>query len=112
MEPEADDAAARFEVILRTFAGNPRITHGTGFGANAGLRVDGHIFAMLVRGQLVVKLPRVRVDQLADRAIGNRFEPGTGRVMKEWASISPDAGGDWGALVAEAYEFVGAAGTD
>ena len=70
------------------------VTSGTGFGTNAGLRVSGKIFAMLVRGELVVKLPRDRVDA------------GKGRPMKEWASVPPSASRRWKALVEEARAFV------
>jgi hypothetical protein len=86
------------------------VSAGTGFGQNEGLRVGGKIFAMLVRGELVVKLPRDRVDELVDAGSAVRFDAGKGRPMKEWASVGPDASRRWRGLVAEARTFVGASG--
>jgi hypothetical protein len=83
------------------------VTGGTGFGNNEGLRVSGKIFAMLVRGELVVKLPKDRVDELVDSRVATRFDAGKGRSMKEWASVSPSASRRWKALVEEARAFVG-----
>ena len=83
---------------------------GTGFGQNEGLRVGGKIFAMLVRGELVVKVPRSRVDELVDAGIAVRFDAGKGRPMTEWASVGPEASRRWRGLVEEARAFVGAAG--
>ena len=82
------------------------VTAGTGFGGNEGLRVDDRIFAMLVRGELVVKLPKVRVDELVTTGVAQRFDAGKGRPMKEWASVTPDASRRWRALVEEARSFV------
>ena len=53
------------------------VTGGTGFGKNEGLRVSGKIFAMLVRDELVVKLPKDRVDELID-AGGSAVRRGEG----------------------------------
>ena len=78
------------------------VTTGTGFGTNAGLRVSGKIFAMLVRGELVVKLPRDRVDELVDAGAARRFDAGKGRPMKEWASVPASASRRWKGLVEEA----------
>jgi hypothetical protein len=80
---------------------------GTGFGGSEGLRISKKIYAMLVNGELVVKLPKDRVDELVDAGVGERFEPGTGRVMKEWLSVPPNASRRWKGLVAEAKSFVG-----
>ena len=83
------------------------VTAGTGFGTNEGLRVSGKIFAMLVRGELVVKLPKDRVDALVDSGAGRRFDAGKGRPMKEWASVPASASRRWKGLVEEARVFVG-----
>ena len=76
------------------------------FGSGA-LKVDGRIFAMLSHDRLVVKLPRERVDALVQEGEGARFDPGHGRIMREWLSLDPSSGLDWRALAGEAMEFVG-----
>ena len=96
----------RFGRLAQRFVDDPAVTHGTGFGSNPGLRVGGRIFAMLVRDQLVVKVPRTRVDELVASGQGARFEPGTGKVMTEWASVPPGSSADWDALATEAFDFV------
>jgi TfoX/Sxy family transcriptional regulator of competence genes len=83
------------------------VTAGTGFGKTEGLRINDKIFAMLVEGELVVKLPKERVDELVGSGVGERFDAGKGRPMKEWASIAPAASRRWKALVEEARAFVG-----
>ena len=99
------------EEIWEPIAGEQRklrgVTGGTGFGRSAGLRIEKKIYAMLVNGELVVKLPRDRVDELVGADVGRRFEPGTGRVMKEWLSVPAGASRRWRALVREAKDFVG-----
>ena len=77
------------------------------FGSNA-LKVDGKIFAMLVRGELVVKLPRGSVDDLVSAGKGVPFDAGKGRPMKEWLVVrAPERA--WLALAREAHAFVKAA---
>jgi TfoX/Sxy family transcriptional regulator of competence genes len=99
------DVAAEFIRVRDAFAGDPRVTYGTMM-ASPGLKVDRKIFAMLSRGRFVAKLPRPRVDALVAAGAGERFDPGSGRLMKEWIVItSPDE--DWLELAREAYRFVG-----
>jgi hypothetical protein len=77
---------------------------GSGFGRSA-LRCHGKIFAMLVRGQLVLKLPGPRVDELVAAGHGDRFDAHKGTPMKEWFSLDPRAGLAWPALAREALAF-------
>ena len=99
---KAEEAFAR---VTRAFANDPDVSFGRLF-ASDGLKVHGKIFAMLVRGSLVVKLPRARVDGLIAAKQGERFDPGHGRLMKEWVVLEPGAG-DWLTLAKEARTFVG-----
>jgi hypothetical protein len=78
-----------------------------GFGSAGQLRIGGKIFAMLVRGRLVVKLPRTRIDGLIAAGEGERFDPGRGRLMQEWFSLGPSADSSWLLLANEALAFVG-----
>jgi hypothetical protein len=77
---------------------------GGGFGRSA-LRYQGKIFAMLVRGRLVVKLPARRVDALVEAGDGVHFDANKGTPMREWLSLDPVSGQDWLALACEALDF-------
>ncbi|QCI69083.1 TfoX/Sxy family protein [Phreatobacter stygius] len=96
----------RFTAIADLFVDDSRVSHGTMM-ASYGLKVGGKIFAMLVGGRLVVKLPKPRVDALVAAGLAERFDPGHGRPMKEWASLIGDEP-DWAGLAREAIAFVGA----
>ena len=73
-----------------------------------GLKTGGKFFAMVSRGELVVKLPRERVDELVAARAGHRFDPGHGRLMKEWVAIRPADEPACAAYMGEARSFVGA----
>ena len=108
------DPDRRYAAIVSALGRKPGVTHeaaGTegrkGFGSTGQLKVDNRIFAMLVRGSLVVKLPRGRVDALVESKDGQRFDPRrNGRLMKEWVVIPPASTADWLPLAREALEFV------
>lgn len=80
-----------------------------GFGSG-GLWASGKLFVMLVNDRLVLKLPRKRVDELVASGDGERFDPGHGRLMKEWLSLDPRSSESWLSLALEAMEFVGSKG--
>jgi len=75
------------------------------FGSN-GLKVSGKLFALFTQGTLVVKLPKDRVAALVTAKVGKPFDPGHGRLMKEWLAVT-DAGASWIELAREAHRFVG-----
>jgi hypothetical protein len=100
-------AEQRFEQLAARFLANPDVAQGTGFDSAPGLRIRRKIFAMLVKDELVVKLPKDRVDELVASGAGAQFDPGHGRLMKEWASVPEDGAEDWERLADEALQFVG-----
>jgi hypothetical protein len=75
------------------------------FSSDNVLVVKGKIFAMLVKGRLVAKLPKARVDELVSGGIGEHFDPGHGRLMKEWVVVGAGRA-PWTELAKEAYRFV------
>jgi hypothetical protein len=60
---------------------------------------------MLVRGRLVVKLPRTRVTALVDAGEGAHFDANKGTPMREWFAADPDCSLSWSDLAAEALAF-------
>lgn len=108
MSQSSTTSEQRFAALVEAFQSTPGVTpEGTGFGSS-GLKVGGKIFAMLVRGALVVKLPRARVDEFVATGEGERYDPRRdGRLMKEWLVAGPALDGDWLSLAREALAFVG-----
>src|SRR5215468_1319986 len=104
MEP--DD---RFEALVEQLLAVPGVTPpgpGRGFGSHA-LRFNNKIFAMLVRGRLVLKLPAARVDALVASGEGIRFDANKGTPMREWLNLAPTSSLGWPQLADEALDFAG-----
>jgi hypothetical protein len=97
-------AEERFAVIAEDLLREPGVDAGTGFGSNPGLRIGGRIFAMVVRGELVVKLPVGRCAELTD-AGASAFQVGN-RRMREWVALADEPANDWAALAREALGYV------
>lgn len=83
----------------------PDGAEGRRFGSSA-LKVNGSIFAMLSRGNLVVKLPRDRVAASVDAGSGGPFDAGKGTPMREWLTVLSDSQDTWLSLAREALDFV------
>ena len=117
MQP-GSPSKARFEDLVTEFndvdGGTPP-RGGAGFGRSA-LRYRGKIFAMLVRGALVVKLPADRVAALVAAGHGAHFDANKGTPMREWFATNPDSDPDsatnWSDLAAEALAFARSEGSE
>jgi hypothetical protein len=106
----------RVDALLRAFRADPALAPvidayekqagepGRKFGSNA-LKVSGKLFALFTQGTLVVKLPKDRVVALVDAGTGEAFDPGHGRVMKEWLTVTSGKA-SWIELATEAHGFV------
>jgi hypothetical protein len=102
----------RFEELVGELIQSPDVSPPAGgrrFGSHA-LRRRGRIFAMLVRGCLVVKLPRVRVDELVAAGAGVRFDANKGTPMKEWFTLDSGSALSWSELAHEALAFAEVSG--
>ncbi|HLI35408.1 MAG TPA: hypothetical protein VKW70_10210 [Terriglobia bacterium] len=105
-KPEEPGIDAGFDRVVNAFARDRQVSRGEGKGFGSGaLKVNGRIFAMISsKGEFVVKLPKERVDELVSAGQGRRFDPGHGRLMKEWF-VADKRGTDWVDLAKEAREF-------
>jgi len=98
--------------VIRTFAEvaaaiekEKAVSRGRMFGSE-GLKIGKQVFAMEVKGRLVVKLSVERANELRRKGLAEAFDPGHGRPMKQWVAVSPKAKVDWVALSREALVFV------
>lgn len=107
--PSESRAATAYAALARRFEGEPRISlpapERGKFGRNA-LKVDGKIFAMLVKGALAVKLSPAEVDAATRAGHGAPLSMGRGRVMKEWLVLG-EPSPRWLAFAQRALAFVG-----
>jgi TfoX/Sxy family transcriptional regulator of competence genes len=106
---EPDESELAFAHLAKTLSKDsrvdpPEMARAQGFGSK-GLKVARKLFAFHSKGRLVLKLPSARVEALASSAAGQRFDPGHGRVMKEWVAIDLGSKPLWPRLAREALEF-------
>jgi TfoX/Sxy family transcriptional regulator of competence genes len=94
-----------FQGLVEAQLGRPGTSVGRMFGSPI-LKVAGKVFAMLVKGRLVVKLPKQRVEELLASGVGELFDPGHGKPSKEWAAVDASVSRRWRSLVDEARAFV------
>jgi hypothetical protein len=99
-------AETTFASITTRLLGKPNTETGVAFHQPT-LKADGKIFAMLVREELVVKLPAARCAELVSTGVARRFDRGGGSPMKQWVSIGNRTAQAWSRLAREALAFVG-----
>ena len=75
--------ANSFKAIETEFSAKSGVETGRMFGSE-GLKIGGKVFAMLVKDSLVVKVPVSRANELLSSKLVKLFDPGHGRLMKEW----------------------------
>jgi hypothetical protein len=79
------------------------------FGSTS-IKTGGKMFAFFNRDRLVVKLPAGRVTELVESGEGGQYDPGNGRIMREWMVVVSESAEDWLAMATEAEVFVGKRG--
>ena len=84
---------------------DPAVTESTMMGFPC-LRANGKFFACVERamGNLIVKLPAGRVDELVASGAGIPFAP-NGRVFREWVAVPAPDEQKWTALLDEAKAY-------
>lgn len=97
----------KFSKVVKAFAADRSVTPpggGRGFGSRA-LRVRGKIFALMnPRDEFVVKLPKERARELVSSGVAAYFDPGHGRLMKEWVVLL-DPKSSWIEFAREACRY-------
>lgn len=96
-----------FTQIVDAFASEAAVEVSRMFGSDA-LKAGGKVFAMLVKGRLVVKLSASKAEELIAGGVASAFDPGHGRPMKQWVAIAPEH--EWLPLAREAFVFACASG--
>jgi hypothetical protein len=104
----------QFKVLVDTMLARGEATYGDAskgarrtFGSTS-IKTGGKIFCFLDRrDRLVVKLPESRVNELAAAGQGERYDPGHGRLQREWLELNSVDASEWLRLATEAEAFVG-----
>ncbi|MHA1914833.1 MAG: hypothetical protein ACW986_14230 [Promethearchaeota archaeon] len=69
------------------------------------LKTRKKMFVMLNKGNYVVKLPKERVNELFNSGVGLPYDPGNGKIMKEWVIIPIEHADNWIDYASEAKQF-------
>lgn len=99
------EAQAAFDAIATRLLAEPDTDDHRAFHSPC-LRVRRKIFAMLVRGELVVKLSPARCAELVAAGDARPFDRGQGTPMRAWVTVDDLEIEAWPALAEEALVFV------
>ncbi len=101
----ADPAAHQlFDELAAEYLGRPGIFYGR-IWHNEGLKINSKVFAVIVRGALVVKIPAADAARLIEGGQGVAFEPRPGRPAKEWVVVESADRARWRQLIADAFDY-------
>ena len=70
------------------------------------VKLVNKMFAFVGKGLLVVKLDKKRVTEMLESGEGLPYDPGNGKIGKEWVIIGGESLKKWEAYADEAKEFV------
>ena len=108
-------AQEQFKALVDTMLEQSQATYGNDeskgarrmFGSTS-IKTGGKMFAFLHRKErLVVKLPEQRVNELVAAGEGDRYDPGDGRLQREWFELKSTDADEWLARAKEAEAYVG-----
>ncbi|NHJ47816.1 MAG: hypothetical protein FK733_08515 [Asgard group archaeon] len=69
------------------------------------LKIKKKMFAFPGESIIIVKLPKDRVTELLNSGVGLPYDPGNGKIMKEWVIIPIDHSDKWLDFTKEAMKF-------
>ena len=95
--------------IADGFIATAKVEEGTMMGHHCLRATSGGGFVATVErssGDLVVKLPKTRVQELIEEGTGRPFAP-AGKVFSEWVAVSSADLDGWPPLIDESIAFVG-----
>jgi TfoX/Sxy family transcriptional regulator of competence genes len=108
------DTAERWAWLVEQLLAAGTATYGSGAEAGAkrmfgstSLKTNGKMFAFVAHERLIVKLPAARVEALVGEGAGERYDPGHGRLQKEWLQVATEDPDAWLRLATEAEAYVG-----
>ena len=109
MNVGASERDELFWALAESLLAQSAVTRSTMMGFPC-LRVNGTFFACVERGtgNLIVKLPADRVNELVASGAGIPFAP-SGRTFREWVACPVRDEAEWAALLDEARAFAAAA---
>ena len=87
------------------FSRDKDVVVNSGRGAQ-GIKYNGKMFIMFFKGDLVVKLAPDRIKKLVKENIGEAFDPGTGKPMKDRVFLRASKKDQWIKLSEESKKYV------
>lgn len=109
MIAETSAGEAKFAALAKPLLERPEVERSTMMGLPC-LRLNGVFFASCDRrtGDLLVKLPERRVDELVSSGRAHAFAP-AGRRFRQWAAIPVERGRTWKRIIDESLDYAAGA---